>query len=164
MERDRINRQKCFVEFRGKVESEFWQHMREAAQCNVRRTVRYGEESCVPARRASMKVQSYLWEQDIQNIDSGEKGQISIEEYLKRLGKIAALLTEEQDDSFRKAADEFRNISQSEADVRASQRIERAISTLGMLSNPDRGSETRRYILNGRFVSCHDQGGYTICN
>jgi hypothetical protein len=111
-----------------------------------------------------MKVQSYLWEQDIQNIDLGEKGQISIEEYLKRLGKIAKLVTEEQEDSFRKAADEFRDISQREADVRASQRIERAISILGTLANTERGSEARRYILNGRFVSCHDQGGYTICN
>jgi hypothetical protein len=164
MERDVENRRICIDMFGVGVttEAEAWQSLKRSNECHVRRVIRYAEESCVPAKRASLKVQLFLFQQTLRDVEEGERGQINFAQFLDRSKRNWTLIKEEIAESSRQSLDDLKNTRAHEADVMASKRIERALSILGTMSGSS--ASTRTYIMNGRHITCRDQSGYTICN
>lgn len=167
IKQDPPNRQACEeplnVNLQGMSDGELWRRLKDSIGCDIRRTIRYSEESCVPVRKASMKVQTFLWQQQLREVQDAESGRITLLEMLDRIKRNISLIMQENEQGLRQVLQELNQVNQREAEIRASQRIERSLSILGAMPSSS-GGGVRRYIFNGRHISCYDQGGYTICN
>jgi hypothetical protein len=139
--------------------------MKEFPKCFIRATMVVAENACFPSMRATARIQNFLWQQEILNVENFERKLISFEQLMEQSRKTITLVREEEEAGSRAGLAELKRIDKAEAQRRESDRIDNAIRLLGgavRQFNPERNSRT--YILNNRVINCFDHGSVTTCN
>ena len=122
--------------------------------CLLRATVRSYEKSCSPAMKASRRVQIML-------LKELKEVSLTTDEGFNQSRRILEMINKEIEEGARAAVNEFKS---REAEIAAHRRYETAISILGGVLQRNTQSSDRRYLLNGRFITCRDRGNLTICD
>jgi hypothetical protein len=130
-------------------------------KCMLRSTIKNYEMSCNRALKASRRIQILLWEEEIKNTDKFERQIITDDEFLDTTKKIMGMIREESENGYRLGLAEFQS---RDAEIAANRRYETAIRVLGGISQRNTEKSDRQYLLNGRFITCREQGSLTICN
>jgi hypothetical protein len=100
-------------------------------QCMYETSVKFSEESCVPATKASAKVVGFLWQQYAFIRSDLRAGRLNVNEYMQKESSIFDLIEKEELDGANQLRGIINDASRQIAQQRAEQNMLSAISILG---------------------------------
>lgn len=132
-------------------------------ECMQLVTLRYAEETTLPAIKGSMKVLNFLWQQ-VDMLDKvAVQGKMSINEVISKQDRLFGLIKEEETRAFTRGLADLKSISSREAQIQSNRNLSKAIEAMGGVIQGQTVDRTT-YVMNGQIWNCITVGSIVNCN